>query len=75
MLQILKYQWVQSLRRDELLQAKIATAFGKRVSTVQRWIKESHIMLSHTTVLDIIREQYGLSEDVVLTEEVETKAA
>lgn len=75
MLQILKYQWVQVIKGDELLQAKIAAAFGKRISTVQRWIKEGHIMLSHTTVLDIIREHKGLSEDVALTEEVETKAA
>lgn len=71
MLQVLKGQFKQRVKDDELLQAKIGSAFKpnpKKISTVKRWIEEDHIMLTTSTVLDVIREHLELSKDVELTE-------
>jgi hypothetical protein len=74
MLQILKSQVKQRLKEDELLQAKIATNTGKKISTVKRWIEVDHIMLTTSTVLNTIRDHEGLSKEVELTEVNEEEA-
>lgn len=68
MIQHLKSEFKQRVKEDELLQAKIATAVNKKISTVKRWLEEDHIMLTTSTVLDTIRIHEGLSEDEALTE-------
>lgn len=71
MLQVLKTQFKQRIKDDELLQAKIGAAFKpqpKKISTVKRWLEEDHIMLTTSTVLDIVREHLELSKETELTE-------
>lgn len=74
MLQVLKNEFKLRVKTDELLQAKIATATQKKISTVKRWLDEDHIMLTTSTVLDVIREHVGIKKGVDLTE-VPVKAA
>jgi dTDP-D-glucose 4,6-dehydratase len=68
MIQVLKSEVLQRVKEDEMLQAKIATATDRKISTVKRWIEDNHIMLTTSTVLDCIREHEGLAEDIEMTE-------
>ena len=68
MLQVLKSEVKKRIEADELLQAKIASNTGKKISTVKRWLDENHIMLTTSTVLDTIRDHAGLSKEIELTE-------
>lgn len=71
MAQVLKDQFKQRVKKDEMLQAKIGAAFKpqpKKISTVKRWLEEDHIMLTTSTVLDVVREYLGISKEVELTE-------
>ncbi len=70
MLQVLKGEYRQRIKEDQALQLKIAQAFSKKnIVTVQRWNAKQSPILTSKTVLDILREHIGLTEDVELTEE------
>lgn len=65
----------QQIKSDELLIALIAKGTDKRISTVERWIKEDHIMLTTSVVLDLIRKHLSLAKNTELLQEKELEAA
>ena len=67
MRQYLKPEVKQKLKDDEALQFKVAQAMDKKFRTVERWIKEDHVLLTTSTVLDVIRKHIGYKENEPLT--------
>lgn len=58
------------LSDSSALQGKIADATGRSFTTVQRWIDRNDTMLTTASVLQIIREETGFKDEVILEEAV-----
>ena len=71
MRQYLKPEIKQRLKNDEPLQMKIALALDRKFRTVENWVRDNNIMLTTSTVLDMIRKHYGFKKTEPLTEERE----
>ncbi len=71
MLQKLKSEVKQWIKKDQSLQLEIAKLFEKRnIVTIQRWVDADNLLLTLPGVLNIIRNHKGLSQDAELTEEI-----
>lgn len=58
----LKQEILDRVRGDELLQARIAEAMNRKVSTIRRWITQNSVWLTTQTVQDLICRQFKLSK-------------
>lgn len=65
--QILRTEYIDRLRTDPELKGKIAAINGGQVSTVDRWIKERHKLLTTATNLELMRSHWGLPATESLT--------
>lgn len=57
------------LKKNEEAKGRIAGATNRTGYTVNRWIYENDIMLTTAVVLDIIRDETGLTDDEILVKE------
>jgi hypothetical protein len=72
MIQNLKPEYLQRIKEDQELQAKIAKLFNRRnIITVQRWVDAKNPILTIPAVLRTIREHLLLSQTVDLLEKPE----
>lgn len=63
---------LEFLRESIQARTRLALAVGKHVDSVERWIRENHVMLTTATSLQVIREESGLTDDEILTNEPAT---
>lgn len=57
-------------KRENLhLRNRLALEMGKHQTTIMRWIDENDVMLTTATALQIIKEETGLAESELLTNE------
>jgi hypothetical protein len=74
-IQILQDKYLNQVKDDELLLAKIANATGRKISSIKRWIANNDELLTTATVLTVIREHLNIVETESLTEEKEAQPA
>jgi hypothetical protein len=66
----LKKQYGELILADTKLLGTVASAAGRSVDTIQRWVINKDEKLTMFTVLNAIREYLKLAKSVTLTEDV-----
>lgn len=66
----LKKQYGELILADTKLLGAVASAAGRSVDTIQRWVGNKDEKLTMFSVLNAIREYLKLAKSVQLTEEV-----
>lgn len=66
----LKKQYGELIKADTKLLGTVASAAGRSVDTIQRWVDNKDEKLTMFSVLNAIREYLKLAKSVTLTEDV-----
>ena len=67
---MIKKVFINSIKNDGALKEKLANACHCKISTIERWLRESDIMLTTIGNIPIIKNHFGLSQDTEILEEV-----
>jgi hypothetical protein len=73
--QILDTELKARVRKDDDLKLKLAKANGKKVDTVNRWLREDDVILTTATNLDIIRDHFKLPKSYKMVRLPDSTAA
>lgn len=66
--QVLLSGYKEKVVKDDELKVAIAKAMGRRMSAIDRWLREDDVKLTTVTVLNLIRSWYSIPATESLTE-------
>ena len=64
---------LKAITSNETLKGRIATACNRSVYTIIRWVQDKDVMLTTAAVLQLIREETGMSDEEILIQEPASK--
>ena len=58
------------IRKSKLCKAKLQIALDKSAVTIQRYLDTNDIMLTTTSALEVIKNEFNLIEEEIITAEI-----
>lgn len=75
-MQLLSETAIEAINKNKRCKPRLALGLGKTVNTIERWLRDAEkkdnemgVMLTTAQAMQVIREETGLTDDQILTQE------